>query len=506
MKKLILIATLLCLSLPILAQDLPGNALLFSRNQPVGSARMQGIGGPKSSLGGDYSSALINPAGLGMYNRNEVTITPSLMFVNSTSQYYGTSAEKESRSAFSIPGFSVVLNWPSQRDHGFLGGSLSLSLTRTNDFHQDFRYQGTNDQNSIIDYFIQNAFENNVLPDDMLDGDPPGDYFYTLTALGYRNYLFEYEDSPDFTGYYTVLDFSRVRQSEVSERKGSQNQWNISYGANFDDKFFAGISLGISSFRYKQSQVFREDNYDYVGDAPEAMSDLTITENFDIRGSGINLSLGTIFRPTDFLQLGLSFTTPTYYDITDKYRPSVETNWNNFQYYDDLVLNNVYVEFPEEQLYEYNLTTPLRLNGGVTFIQKFGFISANIEYVNYPKAKYSSDIAGEFEVDNGYIKSDFRDVLNYSLGMEFRQNIMRYRLGGSYLSVPFNESRLDGSVLMLAAGLGVRLEQFFIDLAANHSMTDVKRVPYYTLVGNADPEATNKYRNTRYVLTVGFTF
>lgn len=507
MKKLIFIAIILSAS-AVSAQDFVSNALLFSRTQGIGGARIQGMGGPKAALGGEYSSSLINPAGIGMYNRNEITLTPSLTFINSSSSYFGQASPRESRSAFSLPGFSLVLNAPSNRDRGFLGGSFLISHTRTSDFNQDFRYTGQNDQNSIIDYFIEDAGDIN--PEELLydDVDGPGSYFYSLTALAYNNYLTEelYDDDNNVIGYGTVLDFSRVRQEEISERKGSQSQWNISYGANFNDKFFFGATIGISSIRYKLSQIFREYDFGYNADAPNALDDFTVRERYDIRGSGVNLALGAIVRPVDFLQVGLSFTTPTYYGITDKYHARIESNWNNFEYFEGEFLNDVFQEFPEEQVYEYNITTPLRLNGGIAFIQKFGMVSANVEYVDYTRAKYSSDIAGEFSGDNDGIRDAYKSVFNFNLGGEFRHDILRLRLGGAYMADPFTNDDIDRSIKMLSAGFGVRLEQFFIDFAVNHSMSEANRIPYFTFVGAADPLATQEFKSTRYLMTVGFSF
>jgi hypothetical protein len=508
MKKVIFIAIILSLNLAAEAQDFVSNALLFSRSQPVGSARTQAMGGPKAALGGDYSSSLINPAGLGMYNRNEATITPSLNFINSSSTYYGVASPQESRSAFSIPGFSLVLNVPSNKESGYLGGSFAISLTRTNDFNQDFRYRAENNQNSIIDYFIEDAGD--IDPEELLydDDTGAGSYFYSLTALAYNNYLTEeiYDDNNNVIGYGTVLDFSSVRQEEISERKGSQSQWNISYGANFNDRFFAGITIGIASIRYKLSQVFIEDDFNYNADAPNALDDYTVTERYDIRGSGVNVALGAIFRPVDFIQIGASFTSPTYYGITDKYHARIESNWNNFEYFENEFLNNVYQEFPEEQIYEYNITTPLRLNGGVALIQKFGILSANIEYVDYRKAKYSSEVAGEFSLDNDDIKQAYKPVVNYNLGAEFRHQIFRFRVGAAYMSDPFDDQDLDRSIKTFTGGIGLRFEQFFVDLGANYMMTKGDRIPYFTFVGNADPLATQDYQRTSYLMTVGFSF
>ncbi|HEU5290319.1 MAG TPA: long-chain fatty acid transporter, partial [Cyclobacteriaceae bacterium] len=74
------------------AQGFVENALLFSRTKPGGSARIQAMGGAQIALGGDFSSALSNPAGLGMYNRSEITFSPGLNFYNTDAEHLGTNS------------------------------------------------------------------------------------------------------------------------------------------------------------------------------------------------------------------------------------------------------------------------------------------------------------------------------------------------------------------------------------------------------------------------------
>src|SRR5687768_2153961 len=138
------------------AQDYTESALLFSRNQPGGSARIQGLGGSQTALGGDYSSALSNPAGLGMYNRSEFTLSLGLSDHQTSANYLGTHSD-DNRSVFNIPGISYVWNIPKQDADSFYGGSLGVSFSRVNDFNRSTLYQGDNENNSIIDFFIEQA-------------------------------------------------------------------------------------------------------------------------------------------------------------------------------------------------------------------------------------------------------------------------------------------------------------------------------------------------------------
>lgn len=490
------------------AQDFIDNALLFSRTQPFGSARIQGIGGTQTSLGGDFSSALSNPAGLGMYNRNEFTISSGFNSSNVSTEYYGTTT-RDSRSGLNIPALSLVFNYPSQHETGFLGGSFAISMTRLNDFNQNFRYKGINDEHSIIDYFIEDA--TGINPEEMIIspyGGLPRKYFYTLTGLAYNNYLIDLIDENGFL-YGSPLSFSRARQEEISKRRGAQYQWSIAYGANFSDRFFAGASLGIASLRFELSQEYREyafKGYPMIGYDP--LKIFTINEEYDIRGSGINFTVGAIYRPLDFLQLGVSYVTPTRYQITDSYTASISSQWNNFDYYpddpDDENLNSVSEQFDEPLISEYRLTIPSRLTVGATLISKIGFISTDVELVNYSNAQYKSTTDGDFNCENRDIKAEYQSVVNFRLGGEYRHGIYRLRAGYNYMADPTRNSELDSKVQFFTGGVGIRKREFFADLAMIFSHSNSIRAPY--VLSGPDPIANQTFNNLRFVLTLGFIF
>jgi hypothetical protein len=522
MKKFVFIATLMSFGSLCDAQDFIDNALLFSRTRPSGSARIQALGGTQVSLGGDYSSALSNPSGLGMYNRSEFTFSPGVTTNNFSSNYLGENKDA-SKSMFNVPGLSLVYHHETGKEKGFLGGSFGISMTRTNDLNRKFNYRGTNSENSMIDYFIDDAY--GIDPESMkwYENEPPGANFTTLTALAYNNYLTE--DFIDNTGEYayrSVLsplpaepgfpaEVRTVDQEELSESKGSQYQWSISYGANFGDKFFLGAGVGVTSIRYKVTQHFTESNFRYSEEPTyKPIDNFKTKENYDIRGSGVNFTIGAILRPVDFLQVGASFVTPTYYNMTDTYTARIESVWN---YYGDPNNNS----FPPRQnvsehfedipvISEYNLSTPLRVTTGATFISKFGFISGEVEFVDYGKAKYDSDIEDDFNAENELVKAEYQPVVNYRFGAEYRYQIYRIRAGYNYMQDPYRQTGdIDHSVQAFSGGLGVRTKKFFVDFGAIFSSTEGTRSPYYSTIGN-DPVAYQKFKTANYILTFGITF
>lgn len=500
----------LCLSAILLlsfsaatAQDYTESALLFSRTRPAGSARILGLGGSQAALGGDYSSAASNPAGLGMYNRSEFTFSLGLTDHATSANYLGTHTD-DNRSVFNIPGISYVWHMPKQNDDSFYGGSLGISMSRTNDFNRQTLYRGANDNNSIIDYFIDRANGENT--DQFFEEGFPN--YNTPTALAYFNYLIGPTSILPNPGpedqYFT--DAGYPYQEEEIVVKGATNQWNISYGGNVKDMFFFGGGIGISSLRYKSSKTFTE-TFD-----SDTLQNLQLIENLNIHGTGVNATFGAIVRPVKFFQVGLSYTTPTFFGLTETYDASMSSRWNNFDYYGDgtTILGDNSDEPEEIDIItsDYNFTIPMKLTGGIAFITEYGFLTADVEMVNPSKAKYGSKDPGiSFTNDNESIKSVYKPVINYRIGAEFRHDMFRLRAGYGVQSNTFHESiGADNTITSISGGVGVRAQSFYVDLAVIHSAG--KTYPYqpYTFSDGSGPIADLKNKTLNGVLTVGFTF
>ena len=76
MKSIYTVAIFLFAIANAYAQE-PADALRYSWLTQTGTARNQAIGGAGASLGGEFSSLFINPAGLGFYKTNDFVLTPS---------------------------------------------------------------------------------------------------------------------------------------------------------------------------------------------------------------------------------------------------------------------------------------------------------------------------------------------------------------------------------------------------------------------------------------------
>ncbi|QOI96267.1 MAG: hypothetical protein HRU69_01710 [Flammeovirgaceae bacterium] len=509
-----LTAIVLCLPHLAAAQGFIENALLFSRTRPGGSARIQALGGAQVALGGDFSSALSNPAGLGMYNRSEFTFSPALNAYNTSATHLDNSTN-DSKNVFNVPGLSYVFNSPKNTT-GYIGGSFGISMARTNDFNRTFTYAGTDNLSSIVDWFIEDAygFTPEQLPDPYAS-IPLLNYDYS-TGQSYLTFLIntladdQGNTTPvmpdDYIEYYSELEpipgetrtLDRIEQVSV---KGSQYQWSLAYGGNYNDKLFFGANIGITSLRYTFKRKYREQDFDFSDDPSYNPLDyLELEERITIDGSGLNLTLGLIYRPADVVQLGMALVTPTYYQLTDSYTSVVRTLWNDSRAF-------IEEESAQPLVSEYSLTTPLKLSlGTAVFLGSYGFIAGDVEFVNYGKAKYRSDISGiSFSPDNEGIREFFTNTVNYRIGAEFRYEKLRLRAGYNIQSNPLRDNDSNLSIKTLSAGIGLRLSKFFTDLTWLTSTGESFYSPYLFQDGTGPLVKLDNTVNSL-MLTVGFTF
>ena len=501
MKRLILIGMVgLCVVFNSSAQDIQPfgyyiDALRFSQTNFGGSTRIQSLGGAQVSLGGDLSLALSNPAGLGFYNRSEFSMTPALNFKNTDANYLG-STTTDSRTQFNFNQIGISFDLKPKEESAYKGGAFAITLTRINDFYNNISIEGINEETSIIDSFLEQA---NGATTDQFSGND-------LVSLAYFNYLIGPESilvppGPDDV-YFTDVTGIPL-QLESIRTEGAQYQWSFSYGGNVNDLVYFGLGLGIVDLGYRSSRQYSEL---FVEDP---LDDTNIFEELEINGTGVNGTFGLIFKPVPFVNVGASVVTPTYYGLDDAYTADMESNWNNFLY-EDAIDGDTLLNFVSSQtdilISDYNLTTPWKFNGGVTFfLGKAGFITADVEYIDYSQARLNTNLFS-MQDDNQAIKQLASSSVNIRTGAEFRFNALRLRVGyANYSTAQGSLDPLEGNANVFTGGLGVRLPKFYLDLGLIHNRLNQAYSPYLMQSGPTPVADINNY-NTKMMLTLGFNF
>jgi hypothetical protein len=525
MKVRLSLLILLCLSfsLPELSAQNEIDAMRFSQASPMGTARALGAGGAFSAVGADFSAASLNPAGLGLYRRNDLMFTPTLR-LNSTSSNYLSETGAANRSRFGFTNFGYVYagkvaKWNTRtrrRDYaerGLKSFAFSFGLNQSSNFNRNISVSGYNASNSITDWFAGQA-----------QGQGSADLAAqnTLPGLAWNAFAI---DTSGLDGFYIgSAQGGSVQQDVNIQETGRINDGTLALAGNISDRIYIGGAVGMQGLRYEYNLDYRERDINNVHNTwandSVPFEALAMADGYTTRGSGLNLRVGVLLRPLDFLRVGVSFTSPTWFNLTDNYTTQV-------QGYLDGDPTPYESSEPIQGVYSYDLTTPFRVTAGaMVLLGKLAFLSADFEYMDYSTARFRSEAGPgspfyySFQTENSNIQQFFASTYNLRLGGELRMGMARFRLGyANYGAVLREEYRqyvdyASGDVNLLPAnrhiltsGLGIKTRSFYIDFAYVRDVSADRRLLYN--LGNPaafSPELVNNNVGTNLYMTIGFTF
>lgn len=512
MKRLFFIVTLFSTGSNLIAQE-PADALRYSWQTISGTARNQAIGGAMGSLGGDLTAAYVNPAGLGFYKTGDFVFTPGYNLMNTKATYYGRT-EKDKKNYMSFGATGLVIGSGTEKNRKGVSGSsaFAIAINRTANFGNNLLYRGTNNQNSYSSKFLE-EISNDKDANSVAQNYPFG------SSLAFNTYWIDTIDGGS-SGNYQFKTRAPINtgllQENIVTTKGGISELAIAFAGNKRDKFYYGFTLGIPFLYYDRSSTFTEadattdvnNNFDYAA----------FTENLRTKGSGINLKMGVIYKPVEYVRLGLAVHTPTLYRLTDSYNASITTNTENYkgsQSQDSYIFTN-----GEDAQFSYTMITPYKVMFSGSYVlreiedvrKQKGFLTADIEYVNYKASSYSTDPDGDnSQTTKDYLKSlnkaidnAYKGAFNVRAGGELKFTTIMARLGMAYYGNPYkNLAGEKGSRFQLTGGLGYRNKGIFVDLSYVHTMG--KDVHFaYRLQNSPFQGAVLKQTGGNVVLTVGF--
>jgi hypothetical protein len=496
MKKILsLVIALACIS-TVRAQYV-GDAIKYSQNFPTLSARSMSMGGAFSSLGGDFSSTYINPAGLGLYRKSEFVFSPGLSLSNTSAEYLGETND-DFKYQLSLSNFGYVGTYNSNKDRGLVSASYAIGYNRLNNFNNYSYIRGVNSQTSLVDNFMMD-----------IDGTDPEVLDAFTSRLAFDAYLIDTIPGSDFE--YDTPVLLPVDQRRTVETTGGTGHWNFSFGLNFSNVWYVGMGLGVNQLSYEQEMVHSEfDNADEDTD----FDNFQYTEKLDVEGNGFNVSLGTMVRLFKIMRIGASVHLPTYYRFEEAYLNSIYS-----EYKSGFIPSEDNGDIYAEGSFKYKLVTPLRLEGGASVqIGKAGIIAADLEYIDYSGMRLKErDSFTDFSEDNRDIQDVYRPVLNLKVGGEARFDNFFVRLGGGIYPSPYSSWELnkDAGHTELTTGLGYRSNSFFFDLGFSTLFHKEKYHLYSANEYNPDPLAEPVFvshiadlnqHKYRFVASIGFRF
>ncbi len=483
MKQLSFIAMLLVGSILTMDAQNEMQALRFSQYNPFGTARYAAQGGAIGALGGDFTSVLTNPAGLGLYRSSEFSFSPSFYWVNTSSNFQGARAD-ESRLKFNVGSIGMVNAITSDKSNGIVGAAFALGYNTLVNFNNSTTIRGISQSSSLLDDFTWHA---NADPDNLSP-------FYE--QLAFDTYLMPYDETSETYWHDMQLDGYGQQLYRSSLQSGYIGEYSLSGAFNFSNLLYFGATMGIHAVRFYEDIYHTEtDHDDHVLD----FDSFRFREFNSTRGWGYTARFGMILRPIHILRIGASFQLPTYYRLTDEKYTDMDSYWDSSSGIDDAS------EGSPNGIYDYKLKTPFRASANASLIlSKFATLSAGYEYVDYSAARLKA-YDYQFFDENDQIRQDFRAAHNLKAGAEIRLNSLYLRAGGQYLMSPFTDTRNDAETWVYSGGIGIRTPKVYFDMSYIHSSRN-EVYGMYAYEPGVNEVSLNEINSHNLMFTVGFKF
>jgi hypothetical protein len=421
------------------------DAYKMARNDLKGTARSVSMGGAFGALGGDVSGIAVNPAGIGVYKSSEITATASLNN-NQSKAVLGANELKDNKFSFKFDNMSYVGVFPiNSNDVPFI--NFGFSYNRLKNFDRRVAMSGNNMETSITDYMAYRA--GNTDPNKLTGNDVFWSGADWLGIFGYNSYLI----NPNSSGFYDsdLAPNENVNNHLRLYEEGSISSYDFNIGTTISDVVSLGLTLAVTDIDY-----YLKANY---SEQFGAGGNFDMENILNTKGSGFQVKVGTIIKPVQQLRIGVSYHSPTWYEMSDGYSAGTYSNRKG----KEQNLSSDWMNF------DYNYRTPDKWVFSLAgIIGKYAILSADYEITNYGNMTLS--YTDGWALDNGYtnerISSVFKTSSTLRVGAEVRFS-PRFsgRVGYSWVESPFDKSVVDGNAEIITAG---SMPHFTIDGSTNY--------------------------------------
>lgn len=450
---------------------------IATTNSGFSTARSTALGGAFTSLGADMASFSINPAGIAMYHRGEISVTPSVS-INSISINSQDGSEsidnKENKTNGNLNNLGVVFTSPTNSgilksvSYGF-AFNTSANTSRYSTVASPASGVSIGDMFASQLYGIDpsNIGYKNTQSQNIDDYAKYPSSLYGAIGAYKSGLIFDVGEDPYSYGlsYYnnngipvgSLIGSDIVYPELITEMESRIEDYNFAIGFDLNSLFYVGMTLGISDFSLHQYNNYYEyGSVDNEGDLDNLYYNQTLYQN----GTAFNFLIGVTAQPIKGLRIGASYQAPKVYRIDEEYSTFFESG-----FYDGYSVE-YYNSSSPISVFSYKVKTPAKYNLGISYtLPGIGLITADYERIGYDKMTikgFDNEDYGTADLQNQYKAAN-----NYKAGIE--ANIYdRLFLRGGYAYYGNADKTIDdeyGAITNISGGFGFRSDFFFIDLA-----------------------------------------
>jgi long-subunit fatty acid transport protein len=472
MKKIFITTSLLFASFISFSQEItPNEGLRYAIDNLTGSARFRAMSGAFGAVGGDLSAINVNPAGSAVFNYNQATLSLSNYNIRNSSSYFGTRTVENDHDLDINQAGAVFVFKNNNSSSGWNKFSLALNYENNSNFDNQFYTRGVNPYNSIDGYFLRFA---NGLPNeggiflDVLDTAFLEELsFIDQQALfGYNAFIFNpVENDPNNTLYVSnVPTDGNYYQENYTVATGYNGKLTGNIATSYKDKFFIGLNLN-THFTDLTNIISVYESYDT--DPSTGLQSVQFDTETYTFGAGFSFSVGAIGKITESLRLGVSYESPTWYNLTDEVRqrtiancPDCGTNFNPFVFDPNVIM-----------VFEsYKIQTPSKVTGSFAYV--FGekaLISIDYAMKDYSNTTFRPRNDIYLESLNNFMSNNLDTAAEIRVGGEFKHEKWSFRGGYRFEESPYKVDVAMGDLTGYSGGIGYDFGISRLDIAYAYS-------------------------------------
>ncbi|MFS4456101.1 OmpP1/FadL family transporter [Maribacter sp. 2304DJ31-5] len=479
------------------------DVLRYGTENLQGTARFQAMGGAFGALGGDFSALNINPAGSAVFNNSLMTISGTYYSRDNDASYFGTRVNTtlNDTDLNQIGGAFVFRS--TDNDADWKKFTLAFNYDIVKNFENEFSASGNSDQ-GIDNYFLSFAqgvpFGSILLQDGeflenaYLDIGANQGFGDQQTFLGYYGGLIDPVSlDDDNTDYVSNASYTTVNQRFRRRTSGYNRKYTLNAASQYKNRLYLGASLNFHTILYDRLDLFNENGYD----SNSEIQNTTFDNLLHTEGNAFSFSLGAIAKLNEYVRLGGSYQSPTWYRLTDDFSQRI-----NSELADDSI---GFINFNIVNLFEaYTIKIPSKLNGSLAVVfGKNGLLSFDYGYQDFSQAELRPTNDVGFQSVNTQISNELGAVSTFRLGGEYRIKQFSLRGGYRFEQSPYANGNTIDDLTGYSTGIGYNFGSGRLDLAISRTEQDVNESLFDT--GLTTPAIVNRI-NTNATLSYTVNF
>lgn len=479
------------------------DVLRYGQEELQGTARYQAMGGAFGALGGDMSALHVNPAGSAVFTNSLLTLSGSHYFRDNDANYFGT-MRNTTTNDIDLNQIGGVFAFNNTNDNSdWKKFSLAFNYDLVKNFENEYYTSGNSNQ-GIDNYFLDFAQgvpfgsiliqEGEYIEDAYLDIGAVQGFRDQQAFLGYYGGLLDPANQDDAnTSYISNASYSTVNQEFLKTTTGYNSKFTVNAASQFRDNLYLGASLNFHNVLYDQYTEFTESGYDLDSE----IQNTTFDNLLHTEGNGFSFSLGAIAKLNDFVRLGGSYQSPTWYRLTDDFSQRINS---------DLADNDIgFIGLNIVNLFDtYTVKTPAKLTGSLAFVfGKNGLLSFDYGYQDFSQSELRPENDASFQTVNNQISNELSGVSSFRLGGEYRFGMVSLRGGYRFEQSPYANGSTIDDLNGFSTGLGLNFGSSRLDFALSRTEQDVNERLFDT--GLDTPAMINRV-NTNATLSYTLNF